>query len=60
MVQPKRLYRPIDWLTLAVTTFIVMAAYMYTLAPDLTLEDSGELAVASLYAGIPHPPRKAA
>ncbi len=54
--QPKPLYRPIDWLTFVVTTVIVMVGYMLTLAPDLTLEDSGELAVASFYAGIPHPP----
>ncbi|MCU0770622.1 MAG: DUF2723 domain-containing protein [Verrucomicrobia bacterium] len=56
LAESKALYRPIDWLTLAATTLIVMAGYMLTLAPDLTLEDSGELAVASLYAGIPHPP----
>jgi hypothetical protein len=37
-------------------SFVVMAGYMLTIAPDLTLEDSGELAVASMYAGVPHPP----
>lgn len=50
------LFRPVDWLTFALTTFIVMLGYWFTLAPDLTLEDSGELAVGSYYAGIPHPP----
>jgi tetratricopeptide (TPR) repeat protein len=50
------LFRRIDWLTFAVTTLVVMIGYAWTLAPDLTLEDSGELAVASYYAGIPHPP----
>ena len=30
--------------------------YLFTLAPELTLEDSGELCTASYYAGIPHPP----
>src|SRR6187401_2926481 len=25
-------------------------------SPDMTLQDSGELAVASMYAGVPHPP----
>ncbi|HAV65007.1 MAG TPA: DUF2723 domain-containing protein, partial [Verrucomicrobiales bacterium] len=30
--------------------------YFLTLAPDLTLEDSGELAIGSYYAGVPHPP----
>lgn len=38
------------------TFFFVFLGYFYTLAPDVTLEDSGELAVASDYAGVPHPP----
>lgn len=50
------LYRPIDWIAFALTSLIVFIGYMYTLAPDLTLQDSGELAVASMYAGVPHPP----
>jgi tetratricopeptide (TPR) repeat protein len=50
------LYRPIDWIGFALTALIVFIGYMYTLAPDLTLQDSGELAVASMYAGVPHPP----
>src|SRR6185295_14629637 len=39
-----------------VTAVLVFIGYWITLAPDLTLEDSGELAVASMYAGVPHPP----
>ena len=50
------LFRSIDWWTLAVTTIVVFLGYWWTLAPDLTLEDCGELAVASMYAGVPHPP----
>jgi tetratricopeptide (TPR) repeat protein len=50
------LYRRIDWWCFAVTTLLVFAGYWWTLAPDLTLEDCGELAVASKYAGVPHPP----
>ncbi|MCX6895996.1 MAG: DUF2723 domain-containing protein, partial [Verrucomicrobia bacterium] len=50
------LFRRIDWLAFAVTTLVVFAGYFLTLAPELTLEDSGELAVGSFYAGIPHPP----
>lgn len=50
------LFRRIDWLTFFVTTLCVWIGYYWTLSPDLGLEDSGELAVASLYAGIPHPP----
>src|SRR6202008_1474159 len=54
--QPAPLFRAIDWCTFAVTTLLVFTGYFLTLAPDLTLEDSGELAVGSYYAGIPHPP----
>ena len=50
------LFRRIDWLVLLVTFGIVWTAYLLTLAPEVTLEDSGELCTASYYAGIPHPP----
>lgn len=53
---PAPLFRRIDWLTFFITTLVVWIGYYWTLAPDLTLEDSGELAVGSFYAGIPHPP----
>ncbi|MCS7337838.1 MAG: tetratricopeptide repeat protein [Verrucomicrobiae bacterium] len=54
--KPAPLFRPTDWATFAITTVLVWIGYYLTLAPDLTLEDSGELATASFYAGIPHPP----
>jgi tetratricopeptide (TPR) repeat protein len=50
------LYRRIDWISFTLTTVAVLLGYWWTLAPDLTLEDCGELAVASMYAGVPHPP----
>lgn len=50
------LFRGIDWWTFLVTTTLVMVGYMLTIAPNQTLEDSGELSVAAHYAGIPHPP----
>jgi len=50
------LFRPLDWLALAVTFLALWGIYLYTLAPELTLEDSGELCTGSFYAGIPHPP----
>ena len=50
------LFRPVDWLAFAITALLVFIGYYLTLAPDLTLEDSGELAVGSFYAGVPHPP----
>ncbi|HTL58326.1 MAG TPA: DUF2723 domain-containing protein [Candidatus Limnocylindrales bacterium] len=50
------LFRRIDWLTLLLTFGVMWIAYILTLAPELTLQDSGELAVGSFYAGVPHPP----
>jgi tetratricopeptide (TPR) repeat protein len=50
------LFRRIDWITFAATTLLVFTTYFLTLSPDLGLEDSGELAVGSFYAGVPHPP----
>src|SRR6266487_4525488 len=50
------LYRRIDWMSFIVTFLVVFAGYLWTLAPDLTLEDCGELATGSYYAGVPHPP----
>jgi thioredoxin-like negative regulator of GroEL len=50
------LFRPMDWLAMGVTFAIVATFYLLTLAPELTLEDSGELVTGAFYAGIPHPP----
>jgi len=55
-VKPPRLFRPIDWAALLITFVFVFVAYYLTIAPEMTLEDSGELATGSFYAGIPHPP----
>ncbi|MEE2613949.1 MAG: DUF2723 domain-containing protein [Verrucomicrobiota bacterium] len=52
----ERFFRPVDWLAFAITLLISLIGYCLTISPDLTLEDSGELAVASMYAGVPHPP----
>src|SRR6478735_3684174 len=50
------LFRRIDWFTFFITFGGVLSGYLLTLAPELTLEDSGELATGSFYAGVPHPP----
>jgi thioredoxin-like negative regulator of GroEL len=50
------LFRSIDWAALAFTFAVVWFVYFLTLAPEVTLEDSGELCTGSFYAGIPHPP----
>jgi hypothetical protein len=50
------LFRKRDWLTFILTFLCVWMVYFATLAPEVTLEDSGELVTGSMYAGIPHPP----
>lgn len=49
-------FRRIDWWAFWITFLVSFGVYFYTNAPTLTLEDSGELAVASDYLGVPHPP----
>ncbi|HLH56631.1 MAG TPA: DUF2723 domain-containing protein [Verrucomicrobiae bacterium] len=49
-------FQRVDWLALLLTFLCVWVGYYLTLAPEVTLEDSGELATGSFYAGIPHPP----
>jgi len=41
---------------MAISFGVVWTVYLLTLAPELTLEDSGELVTGAFYAGIPHPP----
>jgi tetratricopeptide (TPR) repeat protein len=50
------LFRRIDWIAMAFTFAVIWTIYFLTLAPEVTLEDSGELCTGSFYAGIPHPP----
>lgn len=52
----RRFFRKIDWQTAGITAFMVFVGYLFTIAPDVTLEDSGELSVGAFYAGVPHPP----
>ena len=56
LVRVPPLFRKIDWLALIITFAVIWTVYFLTLAPEQTLEDSGELCTGSFYAGIPHPP----
>ncbi|MDR0993474.1 MAG: DUF2723 domain-containing protein [Verrucomicrobiota bacterium] len=49
-------FRRIDWWAFWIVSLLTLLVYTYTLAPTVTLEDSGELAVASDFLGVPHPP----
>jgi len=55
--QPEqKFFRRLDWSAFWTACVISFAVYLYTLAPTVTLEDSGELAVAADSLGVPHPP----
>ncbi len=45
-----------DYLAFGISFLISFIVYFITTAPSVTLEDSGELAVAGDYLGVPHPP----
>ncbi|MBN2301678.1 MAG: DUF2723 domain-containing protein, partial [Lentisphaerae bacterium] len=49
-------FKRLDWLAFWAAFILSFVVYLYTLAPTVTLEDSGELAVAGDYLGVPHPP----
>lgn len=54
--QSGEFFRRIDWGAFWTAFGASLLAYIMTLAPTVTLEDSGELAVAPDYLGVPHPP----
>jgi tetratricopeptide (TPR) repeat protein len=54
--KPPPLFRRVDWVSFVITFLFTFVVYYLTIAPEMTLEDSGELATGSFYAGIPHPP----
>ncbi|MDD4870720.1 MAG: DUF2723 domain-containing protein [Kiritimatiellae bacterium] len=45
-----------DWSAFWTACLVSLGVYFCTLAPTLTMEDSGELATAGAYLGVPHPP----
>ena len=53
---PKRFWHALDWWAAGATAFSSFVAYLVTLAPSVTLEDSGELVTAAHGFGVPHPP----
>ncbi|MFC1463035.1 DUF2723 domain-containing protein, partial [Verrucomicrobiota bacterium] len=54
--QEKSFFLGRDWFAFAAAFALAFAVYLYTVAPTVTLEDSGEMAVAADYLGVPHPP----
>jgi tetratricopeptide (TPR) repeat protein len=54
--RPGAFFRRVDWSAFWAATVISFLVYFFTLGPSVTLEDSGELAVAGDHLGVPHPP----
>jgi len=52
----KPFFSRVDWTAFWTATVVCFIVYFFTLAPTVTLEDSGELAVAGDWLGVPHPP----
>jgi len=55
-VSPGSFFSRVDWSAFWTATLIALIVYCGTLAPTVTLEDSGEMATASANLGVPHPP----
>src|SRR5947207_112688 len=55
-LQSARFFGRTDWSSFGVTAVMVLAVYLFTLAPDVTLGSSGIFSVGAMYAGVPHPP----
>src|SRR5438876_2952934 len=49
-------FQRVDWLAFGLTIVIVLTVYLFTLAPEVTLESSGIYATSANYAGIAYPP----
>lgn len=45
-----------DWLSFAVSTGVALAVYLYTLAPEITVDSAGIYATAGKFSGIGPPP----
>jgi len=51
----ERLWSRGDWLAGSITGLLAFAVYLWTVAPNVTLLDSGEFIVAAQHFGVPHP-----
>lgn len=53
---PGRFFSARDWMAAGITGLVAFIGYVATLAPSVTLEDSGEFLTAMHQLGVPHPP----
>src|SRR4051812_21779886 len=50
-----RFFQRTDWLSFVLATLLVLAGYLFTLAPDVTFDKSGIYSTGAQYAGVSHP-----
>ena len=49
-------FKPEDWVAALIATLVSGLAFYYYMAPEVTLQDSGELVTGAFTFGVPHPP----
>ena len=49
-------FQGIDWLSFGLTAVVLLAVYLLTLAPEVTLRYAGILATSAKYGGVAYPP----
>ena len=54
--EPARFFQGVDWLSFGVACGLALAVYLFTLAPDVTLEYSGIYSASAMYPGDSIPP----
>jgi len=52
----RHFFKPEDWVASLVTTLVSGLVFFYYMAPEVTLQDSGELVTGAFTFGVPHPP----
>ena len=52
----RHFFKPEDWIAALITSVISGLAFFYYMAPEVTLQDSGELVTGAFTFGVPHPP----
>src|SRR5882724_742676 len=49
-------FQRVDWLAFGITVAVALGGFLFTLAPEVTLESSGVYATGARYAGVNCPP----
>ena len=52
----KRFFQKADWLSFTLASALTFVIYVWTMAPEVTLEMSGIISTAGAYGGVAHPP----